>query len=100
MEKKIFCSALMPLSLMENPEERCENCREYYRASDVDAMLAAVRALVEAAKLSVPCLEDWVRATGFGEVNRRDKEALNSIKQAIAEVEPYIKEVRHIEEKD
>ena len=56
MEKKIFCSALMPLSLMENPEERCENCREYYPAADVDAerasMLAAVRRIVDAARRS------------------------------------------------
>lgn len=50
MEKKIFCSALMPLSLMENPEERCENCREYYPAADVDALLDDVRRLMEAAK--------------------------------------------------
>ena len=50
MEKINFCSAMQPKSLKEFPEERCEFCADYYRAADVDALLADVRRLVEAVK--------------------------------------------------
>ena len=50
MEKINFCSAMQPKSLKEFPDERCEFCADYYRAADVDALLADVRRLMEAAK--------------------------------------------------
>ncbi len=41
----------------------------------------------EALEAVIPCLEDWIRSTGFGEVNRRDKAALALVKQVLAEKE-------------
>ncbi len=40
-------------------------------------------ALIEAVEAAIPCLMDWVKTTGFGEVNRRDKNALDLCNTAI-----------------
>lgn len=45
----------------------------------------AAKTLLTACETVVPCLEDWIRTTGFGEVNRRDKMALEKIRHAIQE---------------
>jgi len=36
---------------------------------------------------AIPCLEDWVNTTGFGEVNKRDRAVLQLLKEAVAKVE-------------
>jgi hypothetical protein len=44
----------------------------------------SLRELMEAAlKAAKPCLEDWVATTGFGEVHRRDKSALDLINEVL-----------------
>jgi len=53
VEKINFCSAMQPKSLKDFPDERCEFCADYYRAADVDALLADVRPLMEAAKTAM-----------------------------------------------
>lgn len=35
----------------------------------------------------VPCLMDWICTTGWGEVNRRDKAALELVNRALMEEE-------------
>ncbi len=38
---------------------------------------------VQAAKAAIPCLKDWIQTTGFGEVNRRDREVVALLVKAI-----------------
>jgi|WetSurSiteA1Bulk_404760.scaffolds.fasta_scaffold922497_1 hypothetical protein len=38
-----------------------------------------LRLAEEACNQTIPCLEDWINTTRFGEVNRRDKHALQAI---------------------
>jgi len=49
--------------------------------------------LLSAIDLAIPCLEDWVEKTGFGETHSRDLNALNALKDAVKEIDPkgYIK---------
>lgn len=60
---------------------------EYVTKEKHDRLRTALEGLVEAGQKAIPCLEDWIRTTGFGEVNRRDKAALAAIKAAIAAAE-------------
>ena len=34
-------------------------------------------------RVVIPCLEDWIATTGFGAVNRRDREALALLKKLL-----------------
>ena len=43
--------------------------------------------MLHAIDLAIPCLEDWIEKTGFGETNQRDKQALNALKESIKSVE-------------
>jgi hypothetical protein len=43
----------------------------------------AIGPLVEALKAAIPCLEDWISTTGFGEIHERDKAALGAIRAAL-----------------
>jgi hypothetical protein len=54
------------------------------RISELERKLAI---LLYACKGVVPCLEDWIQTTGYGETNRRDREALAEIGRAICEAE-------------
>jgi len=42
-----------------------------------------IEKLKEACRSVIPCLEDWVRTTGFGAVYKRDKAALMKITEAM-----------------
>lgn len=53
-------------------------------------LMSAAPELLEACIATIPCLEDWVRTTGFGEVNRRDKKVLELIHQAITKATKQI----------
>lgn len=44
-----------------------------------DVMMALVKVL----DLAAPCLEDWIRTTGYGEINRRDRNALAAIQEVV-----------------
>jgi len=46
--------------------------------------------LLEACEAAIPCLEDWVITTGFGETNRRDRAALVVLKQAVAKAKGLV----------
>ena len=39
--------------------------------------------MLHAIDLAIPCLEDWIEKTSFGETNQRDKQALNALKESI-----------------
>jgi hypothetical protein len=54
------------------------------RISELERKLAV---LLYASKGTFPCFEDWIRTTGFGEVNCRDREAFAALKLAIRETE-------------
>ena len=43
--------------------------------------------MLHAIDLAIPCLEDWISQTGYGETNQRDKQALNALKESIKDVE-------------
>ena len=92
MEKINFCSAMQPKSLKEFPEERCEFCADYYRAADVDALLADVRRLVEAGKIRI---DKWHNDTcskvliGGNESYMCDC-GHEELKQAVAAVERHL----------
>ena len=47
----------------------------------------SARELQAACRAAAPCLQDWIRTTGFGDVHRRDKDTLNLIELAIAKAE-------------
>jgi len=49
--------------------------------------IAKMQKMLHAIDLAIPCLEDWINRTGFGETNQRDKEALNALKESIRGVE-------------
>jgi hypothetical protein len=38
---------------------------------------------IDAADDVIPCLEDWIKTTGFGAVNRRDRAALTKIEKVL-----------------
>lgn len=57
----------------------------YVREADYNKLLERHRRLVDAANGAIPCLTDWIATTGFGAVNRRDKQALAGIEAALAE---------------
>ena len=40
--------------------------------------------MLHAINLAIPCLEYWISTTGHGELNQRDKQALNALKESIA----------------
>jgi hypothetical protein len=40
-------------------------------------------ALIAACKAAIPCLKDWIRSTGYGEVHMRDSLALELIEKAL-----------------
>jgi hypothetical protein len=40
-------------------------------------------ALIAAVEAAIPCLADWVKTTGFGETNKRDRDALGLCKAAL-----------------
>ena len=44
--------------------------------------------LLSAISLAIPCLEDWIQKTGFGETYQRDLKALNAMKNAVKEIDP------------
>lgn len=46
-----------------------------------DEAIVGARAALEAAK---PCLEDWMRTTGWGAIHKRDSAALNLVNAALA----------------
>lgn len=50
-------------------------------------LIAAAPDLLKACKQAAQCLKDWIQTTGFGEVNKRDREALEAINLAISKVE-------------
>ena len=59
---------------------------------DIDTVMhvekiAKIQKMLHAIDLAIPCLEDWIRTTGYGETNRRDKRALNVLKESIKGVE-------------
>ena len=43
--------------------------------------------MLHAIDLAIPCLEEWISTTGFGEINRRDQKALDALKESIQGVE-------------
>lgn len=43
--------------------------------------------MLHAINLAIPCLEYWISTTGHGELNQRDKQALNALKESIKGVE-------------
>jgi len=43
--------------------------------------------MLRAIDLAIPCLEDWTQKTEFGETYRRDKQALDALKESIKAVE-------------
>jgi len=49
--------------------------------------IARMQKMLHAIDLAIPCLEDWIRQTGFGETTQRDKKALNALKESIKDVE-------------
>jgi len=68
-------------------------------ATSPDVLLAHHHALqkhklLAAISLAIPCLEDWLEKTGFGETYQRDLKALNAMKDAVKEIDPqgYIKD--------
>jgi len=44
--------------------------------------------LLSAINLAIPCLEDWIEKTGFGETYQRDLKALNALKNVVKEIDP------------
>jgi len=49
--------------------------------------IVKMQKMLHAIDIAIPCLEDWINRTGFGETNQRDKEALNALKESIRGVE-------------
>ena len=49
--------------------------------------IAKMQKMLHAIDLAIPCLEDWISQTGYGETNQRDKQALNALKESIKDVE-------------
>lgn len=89
MEKINFCSAMQPKSLKEFPEERCEFCADYYRAADVDALLADVRRLMEAVK-EYAGLAGGVHEIGCPEDDTCSCHVMVRFEKAVAAVERHL----------
>lgn len=49
-----------------------------------------IEKLIAAASTAIPCLEDWMRSTGYGEVHRRDEASRDDINKAIAEATAHL----------
>jgi triphosphoribosyl-dephospho-CoA synthetase len=62
----------------EYATDACMTCKQKH-----ETHLTTAR---EALDLTIPCLKDWIRATGFGEVNKRDKAALSKCEEALSEI--------------
>ena len=69
------------------------------RRHNAEMELVKARHAVEVARLrealenAVPCLEDWISTTGFGTVNKRDRDALALIRAAITLPAPDVSRI-------
>lgn len=61
---------------------RCED--KHILTVMVDRLKAENAEARKALQATIPCLEDWIATTGFGSVNRRDRDALKLAKAALA----------------
>lgn len=90
MEKINFCSAMQPKSLKEFQDERCEFCADYYRAADVDVLLADVRRLVEAAEMLIaPVPLEYISFNNRISDIELTRKRVEALQRAIAAVERH-----------
>lgn len=77
---------------MDRNEEEMSPTTGRVKSKDADVLIqteyiAKMQKMLHAIDLAIPCLEDWMSKTGFGETFNRDKNALNALKESIKAVE-------------